>query len=121
MVEDRLPALTAEEWLATTDWTHDRMWEAARQTALAEAEAAASRLEVPAEVSATVGDPGHQLRALSKTVDLMVVGSRRWGPVARRVSGGVGETLVADANCSIVIVPPPAARLAATAWGRTGR
>jgi nucleotide-binding universal stress UspA family protein len=54
-----------------------------------------------------VGDAGYELRALSKTVDLLVVGSRRWGPVARLVSGAVGETLVADANCSILIVRRP--------------
>jgi nucleotide-binding universal stress UspA family protein len=44
----------------------------------------------------------------SKAIHLVVVGSRRWGPVARLVSGGVGETLVTDASCSILIVPRPA-------------
>jgi nucleotide-binding universal stress UspA family protein len=58
-----------------------------------------------------VGDPGYEMRAFSGAVDLLVVGSRRWGPVARLVTGGVGETLVTDASCSVLIVPrPPSAR-----------
>jgi nucleotide-binding universal stress UspA family protein len=78
-----------------------------RKAALAQAEAAISRLGVPAEVSATIGDPGLELRRLSDTVDLIVVGSRRWGTLARLVAGSVGETLVADAGCSVLIVPRP--------------
>jgi nucleotide-binding universal stress UspA family protein len=85
-------------------------WEDERKAALAQAEAAVSRLGVPAEVSATIGDPGTELRKLSETVDLIVVGSRRWGTVARLVAGSVGETLVADAGCSLLIVPRPATR-----------
>jgi nucleotide-binding universal stress UspA family protein len=108
VVEDRAPALTAEQWIALEDWDHNEVWADARQTALAEARAGCSNLGVHADVSATVGDPGYELRAFSDTVDLVVVGSRRWGPVARLVSGGVGETLVTDASCSILIVPRPA-------------
>ena len=82
------------------------MWEGARRSVLADTEVAVSGLD-GANASATVGDPGYELRALSEAVDLLVVGSRRWGPVARLVSGGVGETLVADASCSRIIVPRP--------------
>jgi nucleotide-binding universal stress UspA family protein len=110
VVEDRAPALTPEQWIALEDWNHSDVWADARQTALVETEAACSNLGVHADVSATVGDPGYELRALSDTVDLVVVGSRRWGPVARLVSGGVGETLVTDTSCSILIVPRPAVR-----------
>ena len=48
-----------------------------REVALAEAQVAVTRLEIPAEASATVGDPGYELRAFSNGVDLIVVGSRR--------------------------------------------
>ena len=64
-------------------------------------------LDVPTEISSVLGDPGRELRSLSDDVDLIVVGSRRWGPIARVVTGGVGETLVADAGCPVVIVPRP--------------
>ncbi|HEX5194350.1 MAG TPA: universal stress protein [Solirubrobacteraceae bacterium] len=83
------------------------MLEQERQVSLTEAQNAAARLDVIPEVSVTIGDPGYELRAFSDAVDLLVVGSRRWGAVARLVSGAVGETLVADAGCSIVIVPRP--------------
>jgi nucleotide-binding universal stress UspA family protein len=107
VVEDRVPVLSGDAWIMLADWSHDEIWADEREAALAEAQAAVTRLEVPAEVFATVGDPGYELRALSNRVDLIVVGSRRWGPVARLVTGGVGETLVAGAGCSILIVPRP--------------
>ena len=53
----------------------------------------AAELDVPTEISSVLGDPGHELRSLSDDVDLIVVGSRRWGLVARVVTGGVGETV----------------------------
>ena len=72
-----------------------------------ELERQAAEIDVPTEVSSVLGDPGHVLRSVSDDVDLIVVGSRRWGPIARLVTGGVGETLVADAGCPIVIAPRP--------------
>jgi nucleotide-binding universal stress UspA family protein len=86
----------------------DDLWESERQDALERAREAVSELGVAARVSATVGDPGSTLRDLSKAVDLIVVGSRRWGTFARLVAGSVGETLVADSGCSVMIVPRPA-------------
>src|SRR5262249_32049960 len=83
-------------------------WEYERSQAQSELERQAAQLDVPAEISSVLGDPGRELRSLSEDVDLIVVGSRRWGPIARVVTGGVGETLVADAGCPVVIVPRPA-------------
>jgi nucleotide-binding universal stress UspA family protein len=82
-------------------------WEAERSQAQTELEQQAAQLDVPTEISSVLGDPGHELRGLSDDVDLIVVGSRRWGPIARVVTGGVGETLVSDAGCAVVIVPRP--------------
>jgi nucleotide-binding universal stress UspA family protein len=112
VVEDQVPGFTGRDWMVTEDLSHADVWEPARQHAQAETEAAAARLGVAPDVSTTIGDPGYQLRALSETVDLVIVGSRRWGPIARLVSGGVGETLAADASCSIMLVPRPARRRA---------
>lgn len=108
VVEDRVPVLSGKAWIALADLSHEDMWEQARHRQLAEAQAATARLDLPAEVSATVGDPGYEMRAFSKALDLVVVGSRRWGPVARLVTGAVGETLVAGAACSVLIVARPA-------------
>ena len=121
IVPDELPALTMQEWMAVKDWDHANVWEEKRRTALAETQTAVSKLAVPAEASATVGDPGYALRDFSATVDLLVVGSRRWGPVARLVSGGVGETLVTDAQCSTLIVPRPQPPRRRTAAGQGHR
>lgn len=108
VVEDWIPRLTIEEAVLVEDWPG--LWEGARLKSLSDAEARVKKLEIQAEVSATIGDPGDQLREFSKHVDLLVVGSRRWGPVARLWTGGVGERLVAGASCSLLIVPRPAER-----------
>lgn len=109
VVDDWVPAFSAKEWLATVDSTPQSLWAPERQRLLAQAQAAVARAEVPADVSVVIGNPGRELREFSDTVDLLVVGSRRWGPVARLVSGGIGETLVAGAGCSVLIVPRPQA------------
>jgi nucleotide-binding universal stress UspA family protein len=83
-------------------------WEYERSKAQSELEQQAAQLDVPTEIISVLGDPGRELRSLSDDVDLIVAGSRRWGPIARVVTGGVGETLVADAGCPVVIVPRPA-------------
>jgi nucleotide-binding universal stress UspA family protein len=110
VVEDRVPALTPEEWSAVREWSHEHSWEDAVQSALRGTETEAEQLRTPADVSVTFGDPGYELRELSAAADLIVVGSRRWGPIARLVTGGVGETLVADASGSVLIVARPEPR-----------
>ncbi|MGH2866670.1 MAG: universal stress protein [Solirubrobacteraceae bacterium] len=36
---------------------------------------------------------------------LLVIGSRRWGPIARVILGSTGETLLHGASCPILVVP----------------
>ena len=87
---------------------------------LAKAGARAEELTVAAELDATVGDPGIQLKDLTHGVDLIVIGSRRWGTFARVVQGSVGETLVGGAASSVLVVPRPARAVAGRAApGRT--
>lgn len=117
VVEDRLPSLTGREWMATKDWSTFR--DGAREEALVRAETAAGTYDVPSQVEAVTGDPGLSLRTLTETVDLIVVGSRRWGTIARVVSGSVGETLVADSSCSVLIVPRPATKPRRSTTSRT--
>ena len=106
VVEKRLPAFSTGDWVDLQGF--EEAWEEQRKSAQAEAEGAVRALGSPAEVTAVFGgDPGLELRGLSDSVDLLVVGSRRWGPVARLVTGGVGETLVAESSCSVLIVPRP--------------
>jgi nucleotide-binding universal stress UspA family protein len=107
VIDNRIPALSLVQWTARDAW--QQIWDGRREAAQAAAEQAVSPLCLNAEVTATVGDPGVELRDLTERIDLMVVGSRRWGRLARMVVGGVGETLVADAACPVLIVPRPPA------------
>lgn len=51
------------------------------------------------------GDPGVALCDASKSADLLVVGSRRWGPLARLVFGSTAEYVVRHAHCPVLVVP----------------
>lgn len=53
------------------------------------------------------GRPAAALVELSRAVDLVVIGSRRWGPVARLLLGSTGESLLHDGACSVLVVPRP--------------
>jgi nucleotide-binding universal stress UspA family protein len=105
VIDDSYPILSGLGMAALPEYEAGLEYE--RSQAGSELEQWASQLDVPTEVSSVLGEPGRQLRSLSDDVDLIVVGSRRWGLLARVVTGGVGETLVADAGCAVVIVPRP--------------
>jgi nucleotide-binding universal stress UspA family protein len=60
---------------------------------------------VPAEGDVRVGDPAAELIALGAGCDLLVLGSRRWGPVRRLALGSTSERVVHHAE-SPVLVPP---------------
>ena len=51
------------------------------------------------------GSAGHELAAQSERVDLMVVGSRGYGPRAAVLLGGVTHTLLRKAACPVVVLP----------------
>lgn len=57
------------------------------------------------ELTVVEGDPVEQLAALSSELDLLVVGSRRYGPVRRVLLGGVSSALIDRAHCPALIVP----------------
>lgn len=52
-----------------------------------------------------VGDPGRRLEAASVGLDLLVVGSRGYGPVRRVVLGSASSHLVEHCDCPLVVVP----------------
>ena len=59
------------------------------------------------EVEILRGRPADPLLDLSKQVDLLVIGSRRWGPAGRVLLGSTGEALVREASCAVVVTPRP--------------
>jgi nucleotide-binding universal stress UspA family protein len=58
------------------------------------------------------GRPADALLALAAEVDLLVIGSRRWGSGQRVLLGSTGEALMHDAPCAVLAVPRPAGRTA---------
>lgn len=69
--------------------------------------AAGERVAEEVDVKVAQGRPATALLALSQEVDLLVIGSRRWGPSARVLLGSTGEALMHDAACAVVAVPRP--------------
>ena len=67
--------------------------------------AAAHALDPSARVEIRRGRPADALLELSADIDLLVIGSRRWGAVARLLLGSTGESLAYHATCPILIVP----------------
>lgn len=87
--------------------TRGDMSERDRLDALEMARRAARGTAAHAEADARIGEPGLELRDLSGTVDLLVIGSRRWGALARVVLGGVGEALTTDCGSPLLIACRP--------------
>lgn len=61
--------------------------------------------DVEADGTVDVGDPVGDLTLLTETVDLLVLGSRRWGTVRRVALGSTSERVIHHATCP-VLVPP---------------
>ena len=57
------------------------------------------------EIVIAEGDPAARLAELSRTADLLVVGSRRYGPLRTVLLGGVSWPLIERAACPVVVVP----------------
>ena len=65
--------------------------------------------ELPEGVHATTkrltGDPSELLADLSKHLDLLVLGSRGYGPLHAVLAGGVSGHVIRTAHCPVIIVP----------------
>jgi len=62
------------------------------------------------EASAVYGLPGEELAAFGDRVDLLVVGSRNYGPVRRLVLGSTSHGLARHARCALLVLPRAAAK-----------
>ena len=54
-----------------------------------------------------VGFAGEELTAFGDQVDLLVVGSRGWGPLRRSILGSASVQLTREARCPLLVVPRP--------------
>ncbi len=63
------------------------------------------RPEVEPEITVLEGDPVDCLVDASHSFDMLVVGSRRYGPIRSALLGGVSAALIERAACPVIIVP----------------
>jgi nucleotide-binding universal stress UspA family protein len=68
-------------------------------------EAAARHGATDVTVAAVSGAPSEILLAFAASVDLIVIGSRRWGAFARVLLGSTGEALVNGSRCPVLVAP----------------
>lgn len=68
---------------------------------------AAARAELEGEDNAEVviGDPGVELAMCSNHLDLLVLGSRSYGPLRRLLLGSTSTRVVRDSECPVLILP----------------
>lgn len=85
-------------------------------------ESAKARMNALADVDgkAIYGLPGEELAAFSEQVDLLVVGSRGYGPVKRLVLGSTSNYLASHARSSLLVLPRLAASQADDPEARSG-
>lgn len=71
---------------------------------------------------ATYGDPGEELATFSGELDLLIVGSRSYGPLGRLFNGSTSNHLVRRARCPLLVLPRSAHqdRAIASARDRVG-
>jgi nucleotide-binding universal stress UspA family protein len=75
----------------------------AAERAVADATAGESGLEVEPDVS--VGDPADFLIAASERLDLLIIGSRGYGPTRAVLLGGVSRRVSREAQCPVIVLP----------------
>lgn len=82
-----------------------------REARRAEHERGLARLakRAAAHVRATVGHPGQALLHAGEELDLLVLGSRGYGPPGTVLLGSVSRRVVAHAPCPVLVMPRPAA------------
>lgn len=117
VVDDRLPAVGwGQVWIGdiVSDWT--AIVQERKQELRNQAEAVVQATGAVAEFQTESGRPADALLALSAELDLLAIGSRRWGPAARVLLGSTGEAVMHDAACPVVAVPRPSVT-AATGTG----
>ena len=68
-----------------------------------------AELDVDAVGKAIVGGPIETLVELTHRVDLLVVGSRGWGPIRRILLGSTAARLIREAACPVLVLPRGAA------------
>lgn len=106
VVDDLIPGWVGYSPMALPADAYDEIIEARLGTAR---DLLARSLErcagVPADGDVVTGSPAGELILATEALDLLVLGSRRWGPVMRLALGSTSEQVIRHAACP-VLVPP---------------
>lgn len=102
----KTPVAFAPGYAYTYDWSSYA--EEHRKTVQHTLEGQAAGLRVPATCEVVSGLPADELEKLSQWVDVLVLGSRKWGAVRRVVLGSTSDRLAHHAACPVLVVPAPA-------------
>jgi nucleotide-binding universal stress UspA family protein len=109
--EVRVLSVAATPVLATSPAAYEPEWLERAQNAgrenVDDAQRKLSDLGVRSSGETVVGSAVEELVELSHSVDMIVVGSRGWGPVRRLLLGSTSERLVREAACPVIAVPRP--------------
>jgi nucleotide-binding universal stress UspA family protein len=107
IVDDRVPvfARSALSRLVEVEW--DEAISTEMDEIRSRAVAAGDRIGARLDVGVARGRPADVLLELSEDLDLLVIGSRSWGPAARLLLGSTGEAIMHDAACAVLAVPRP--------------
>jgi nucleotide-binding universal stress UspA family protein len=87
---------------STEDVEGEYMLQAERH---AKTEVATLGRDVPVEVEVFLGDPASKLVELSQHLDLLVCGSRGYGPVRAVLLGSVSRHVATEAHCPVIVLP----------------
>ena len=68
-------------------------------------DSAVAGLDLPATTTLRSGDPADELAIRSAALDLLVTGSRGYGPLRSVIAGGVGGRVLRSARCPVIVVP----------------
>jgi nucleotide-binding universal stress UspA family protein len=61
--------------------------------------------DIDVDAEGFIGDPADVLADVSEHLDLLVCGSRAYGPVGTVLLGGVTRRVTAEARCPVIVVP----------------
>ena len=77
----------------------------ARKAAQAALDEIDPRHDVESDVESWVGDPADVLIGITRMVEMLVCGSRGYGPLRAVLLGAVSRRIVAEAHCPVIVVP----------------
>ena len=103
-LDAQLAAITVHENTRSPLGSSARRADAAIRSQLSDA---LSRISPQAQADHELlrGDPVERLTEAAATIDMLVMGSRGYGPIRQTLLGGVSSKLMRSAECPVVVIP----------------